>query len=70
MEIKTKARKWGSSIAVILPKALVEERKIKENDDIFIDVKKPLLAFEIFGIAPRTSKKSAQQIKDEIKAGW
>ena len=70
MEIKTKARKWGSSLAIILPKILVDTKNIKENEEITIDVKRVLLAKEVFGIAPRSSQKSAQQIKDEMRAGW
>ena len=31
MEIKTIARKWGNSLAIILPKAIVEEKKIREQ---------------------------------------
>ena len=69
MEIKTKARKWGSSIAIILPKALVEARKIRENDEIVLEVKKMPLAGEFFGKFPNW-KKPTQKIKDEMRAGW
>ena len=70
MEIKAKARKWGSSLTIILPKALVDMKKIKENEEIVIEVKKMHLAGEFFGKFPRSSKKTAQQIKDEMRAGW
>ena len=69
MEIKTKARKWGSSLAVILPKALVEDRKIRENDEIVIEIKQLPLAGEFFGKFPQW-KKPTQKIKDEMRAGW
>ena len=41
MEIKTKARKWGNSIAIILPKIVVENDNIKENDEVIV----PTLTF-------------------------
>ena len=68
MEVKTIARKWGNSIAVILPKNIVETNKIRENDEITIEVKKRVLAGEMFGKFPHW-KKSTQEMKDEIKRG-
>jgi len=70
MEVKTRARKWGSSLAVILPKAVVEARRIHENDSIIIEIKKRPLAGELFGKFPRKSKQTAQEIKDEARRGW
>lgn len=69
MEIKTIARRWGNSIAVIIPKELVDERGIKENQEIQIEIKQPLLAKEVFGIL-RKWKRPTQEIKDEMKKGW
>jgi len=70
MEIKTKARKWGNSIAIILPKIVVENDNIKENDEIVVEVNKKSLAENIFGKFPRSSKKTGQEIKDEMRKGW
>ena len=70
MEIKTKTRKWGSSIAVILPKSLVDEKKIRENEEITIEVKNRPLVGDLFGKFPRKSKRTAQEIKDEARKGW
>jgi len=70
MEIKTKARRWGNSIALILPKILVEAGKIKENDELTIEIKKRSLAGDLFGKFPVKSKKTAQQIKDNMRKGW
>ena len=49
--IKSKAKKWGSSIGIIIPKDVVEREKIKEGQDIEIFLKKPV------------SKKTAEQIR-------
>ena len=70
MEVKTKARKWGSSLAVILPKATVEAKNIKENDELTVIIEKRPLAGELFGRFPRKSKRTAQELKDEARRGW
>jgi len=70
MEIKTKARKWGNSVAIILPKIIVDANDIKENQEITIEIIEKPFAGKFFGILPRKSKKSAQKIKDEMRKGW
>lgn len=71
MEINAKARRWGSSLAIILPKYLVEAKKIRENDEIVIDVKsKPLFVREVFGMFKGKITRPTQEIKDEMRAGW
>jgi len=69
MEIETKTRKWGSSIGVVLPKEVVDEIGIKPNEKIVIDIKKRPLAKEFFGLL-KDWKRSTQEIKDEMRAGW
>lgn len=70
MQVKAIARKWGSSIGVIIPKEVVEARNIKENDEITIHVEKEKpKAGVLFGRLPHW-KKSAQELKDEMRAGW
>lgn len=69
MEIKTIAKKWGSSIGIILPKSMIEANRIRENDEIVIEIKKKTLAGELFGKFPNW-KKNTQEIKDEMKRGW
>ncbi len=70
MEIKVKAKRWGSSIGFILPKIIVEEKGIKDNDEIVIEVKDGLVAENFFGKFPRKLKKTGQEIKDELRKGW
>tara|TARA_Y100000034_G_scaffold31356_1_gene38364 strand:- start:1480 stop:1695 length:216 start_codon:yes stop_codon:yes gene_type:complete len=70
MEIKTKARRWGNSIALILPKILVEASRIRENDELTVEIKRRPLAGDLFGKFPIKSNKTAQQIKDEMRKGW
>lgn len=72
MEIKTKARRWGNSMAIILPKLFVDANKVRENDDLEIEIKKnALVTGELFGKFPEwKSKKSPQKLKEEMKKGW
>ncbi|MFA7708250.1 MAG: AbrB/MazE/SpoVT family DNA-binding domain-containing protein [Candidatus Pacearchaeota archaeon] len=70
MEFKTIARKWGSSIGVILPKSIIDENRIRENDEVFIELKKETILSDLFGKFPRKSKKNPQEIKDEAREGW
>ena len=70
MEIKTIAKKWGSSIGVIIPKEVVDAKRIKENDKITIEIKTRSLAGNMFGFGKERFKKTAQQIKDEAREGW
>ena len=70
MELKMKPRKWGNSLAVILPKVLVEANRIKENQEIIIEIKTRPLVKDLFGILPRKWNRSTQEIKDDMRKGW
>jgi len=71
MEIKAIAKRWGSSIGIVLPKSIVEENKIRENEEVIIEVKKPVSVKELFGKYPQwKSRKTAQELKDEARKGW
>lgn len=68
--IKTVAKKWGSSIGIIIPKEIVESKKIRENDKLIIEIKTRPLAKEFFGIFKGKIKKSTQELKDDARKGW
>lgn len=69
MEAELVTKKWGSSLGIVLPKAIVEKEHIRENDIIVVEIKKRHFAKEFFGILPRW-KKSTDNIKEEMKRGW
>ncbi|MBI2056987.1 hypothetical protein HYT91_01910 [Candidatus Pacearchaeota archaeon] len=70
MEIKVIPKRWGSSIAVIIPKEAVIREKIKEDIPIIINViKEKPKAGELFGLL-KNWKKSTQEIKNEARKGW
>lgn len=62
------ARKWGDSIAVILPRDIVKKENIHVNDRIHLSLRKGYDLTPIFGIWK--TKKTAQELKDEARKGW
>ncbi len=71
MEIKAITRKWGNSIAVVIPKDVADKQQIHENQEIVITIEneKPK-AGEFFGLLKNGFKETAQEIKDEARRGW
>ncbi|HLC92509.1 MAG TPA: hypothetical protein VJH23_02260 [archaeon] len=67
MELKVK--KWGNSMAVIIPDYAVKEKKLAEDDSIFLDIVKKADFSEDFGKLKHI-KSSGQKIKDFMKKGW
>ena len=63
-----KVRRIGNSLGVIFPSELVKEKKLKENERVFVNVAKKGDLSKLFGSLK--FKESAQQIKDEIRKGW
>ncbi len=68
MAVETKLRRWGNSMAVIVPKFIVETRNLKENDSIVIEIVKTADLSNIFGSKKR--KMSGQEFKDFVREGW
>ena len=67
--IQTKLKKWGNSMAVVIPAEIVNKEKMGENQEIKIlilrDSHKALK--ETFGIGKGRLKKTGQEIKDELR---
>ena len=62
--IISKTRKWGSSLGVIIPKNVVKELKLKEDQDVVIDIRpkeNPLK--ELFG-SVKLSKPTEQLLRE------
>ena len=62
--IISKTRKWGSSLGVINPKDVVKELKIRENQEVYLEIKpkdNPLK--ELFG-SVKLSKPTEQLLKE------
>lgn len=67
-EIVVTARKWGNSVGITLPAETVDAEKIRPNDRLVLNVKKIMPIKNLFGTFK--TKKTAQQIKDEMRRGW
>lgn len=74
MEIETKTKKWGSSLGVIIPREIVKEERLREGQEIRIDIlsRKKTTGADIFKMVekhplPKTKdKRSTQEILDEV----
>ncbi|MBS3074142.1 AbrB/MazE/SpoVT family DNA-binding domain-containing protein [Candidatus Pacearchaeota archaeon] len=67
--VKAEVKKWGNSLAFIIPGRIAEEAKLKEKDRVNVIVvpeSKNVLR-ESFGIAKGRIKKTAQELKDEAR---
>jgi len=68
MALEVKLRKWGNSIGVVLPREIVESKKLKEDEKIIIEIVKVADLSKVFGSLK--SKISAQAMKDIARRGW
>ena len=62
------ARKWGSSLAIIIPKKIVEKERIKEGEKIHVAIDKHSDLSDVFGTLK--TKVSGQKFKDRCREGW
>ncbi|HIH39450.1 TPA: hypothetical protein HA219_01885 [Candidatus Woesearchaeota archaeon] len=69
-EVEVITKGWGSSIGVIIPKAIIKKEHIGKNEKIIMSFKKAHTAKEIFGLIPTGWKKTTQELKDEARKGW
>lgn len=65
---EVKVRKIGNSLGVIFPRELVKEKRLKENETVFVSVAKRGDLSKLFGSLK--FKESGQKIKNELRKGW
>ena len=70
IEAKLKIKKWGNSLGIILPTNIVRKKNLKEGSTIefLVPEGKNVDLEKVFGTFK--FKKSAQQMKDEMKEAW
>ena len=68
VEIISRVKKWGDSVAVIIPKKIADTEKIKPREMLHLVIRKEQDLSDLFGRFK--TKKTAQQLKDEAKSGW
>lgn len=71
-KVKVKAKRWGSSLGFIIPNEVVREQKIREGDELEIELQKMTDIERLFGIAhgKRRPGMTTQKIKDGLRGGW
>lgn len=71
MEIETLTRRWGNSIAIIIPAQMAEQEKIKENEKVTVKIekKKKVKVKDVFGLLPDW-KRPTEEILAEADKGW
>ncbi len=68
LEIEIKTRKWGNSLGLTIPKAIVRKERIKENDILrLLIVKKDNILDKTFGMLKDNIKEPTQDIKDRLR---
>lgn len=68
IEIETVARRWGDSVAIIIPKIVAEAEKIRPQTKLRIKVVREDDLSDLFG--KLNTKKTPQQLKNEGRTGW
>lgn len=68
MGTEVKIKKWGNSLGIILPKELVEERKLKKGEKVNLEIIKKADLRDIFGTLK--TGLTGQQFKDLARNGW
>ena len=65
--IKTKTKKWGNSLGIVIPSDVVEKENLKEGQTVEILIARPLKKVfkETFGTLK--FPKSAQEMKNELR---
>ncbi len=69
MAIQVTIKKWGNSMGAIFPKGFLEEKNLKENDKVVIEVVKEADLSHLFG-SLKGVRMTGQQFKDMVRKGW
>ena len=66
MEIKTKLKKWGNSIGIVIPKDIIKKRNLKPDQEVTVTIQdKPFTkGKDIWGTMKFT--KSTEQLMREV----
>ena len=68
-ETVVKAKRWGSSLGIVIPREAVVEEKIHEGDEVIIEIRKKKTIKELFG-SIRNLQIDSQKMKDESRKEW
>ena len=64
-------KKWGNSLAIVIPRDIVKEKCLKENDKIAVEILKEADLSDIFGALKNKKKPmTGQEFKNFVRKGW
>lgn len=69
MIIGTKLKKWGNSIGIVIPSEALQEKNLREGEEVIIEIKKKDKIKEIFG-SLKDWKIDSQKMKEELRKEW
>ena len=64
---KSKLRRWGNSLGVIIPRELVAKEGLREGEEVEISLRK---ISDIKALRGKFPIESLQRAKDEMRKGW
>ena len=67
-EIDLVTRKWGNSLALIIPQGIVKKERIRPHEKLHVILKRETDLSDLFGKWKTT--KTAQHLKDEARKDW
>lgn len=71
MEIIAITRRWGRSLAIVIPHEIASKEHLAQDQEVLITVRrKRPKAGALFGRFPELAKTPTQQLKDEARRGW
>ncbi|HLC31032.1 MAG TPA: hypothetical protein VJK51_00020 [Candidatus Nanoarchaeia archaeon] len=69
MAIHATLKRWGNSMAIIVPNEMVEAKNLKEQDTILIEIVKEANIHHLFGTL-KQRKHTGQEFKNLARKGW
>ena len=70
IEVEAKVRKWGRSFGVVIPKEMIKEERIKENETITLLIgKRKNVLREVFGTF-KFKKSTEEMLRESDKECW
>lgn len=66
---ETRAKRWGSSLGLVIPSEIVKEERLEEGDNIIIEIRKKKTIKELFGSLKHV-KIDPQKMKNELRKEW
>lgn len=71
--VMVKAKSWGNSLGVIIPKDVVNDLKIKEGEELVMNIeKKQNVLKELFGTLKfsKTTKEILKEARKDLEGKW